>query len=138
MFDINFNFSECFKFFLKNQRNDEINISNFINSLKFHDSKTRVSLILQKILNSKNDLVILLKNNENRCFNIMDVVGDFSLTRTNYFNTLTIPIYINIHLECFFYWKKKQCLFLSSFLPHTRPAAHIGCVIFSHKHPHRS
>ena len=108
MFDLILNFSDCFKFFLKNQKNDEINISNFINSLKFHDSKTRVSLILQKILNSKNDLVILLKNNENRCFNIMDVVGDFSLTRTNYFNTLSIPIYINTHVEYFLFIGRKN------------------------------
>jgi len=62
---INFNIGSLFNCFCKEietEEHYEVSFSNFINSLKFHDNKTRISLILQKIVNSRNDLAILYKN----------------------------------------------------------------------------
>ena len=109
---INFNIGSLFNCFCKSPEKTEMeqyetNFSNFINSLKFHDNKTRISLILQKIVNSHNDLAILYKNKENKGYDIIDVCGNYNPTMINNFNMVSIPIYINCSLEYFIFVGRK-------------------------------
>ena len=107
---INFNIGSLFNCFCKEietEEHYEVSFSNFINSLKFHDNKTRISLILQKIVNSHNDLAILYKNKENKGYDIIDVCGNYNPTMINNFNMVSIPIYINGSLEYFIFVGRK-------------------------------
>ena len=93
MFDVILNFEGIFRYLFS--RNKKHNNMDFINNLKPHDKKTRISMILQKISNGHHYLTMLYRHYDNNKFELIDYFGDYNLTKITYFNSITIPIFEN-------------------------------------------
>src|SRR5690348_15086574 len=96
MFDLNISINNliknCFPFKNKNQ----IKIKDFINSIKNHNSEIRINMILERIVNGTWDLAIIYKNDiQNNSLKLISYYGDYELSRINYLNIVSIPIYQN-------------------------------------------
>ena len=81
---------------MKKRNTEKLPLNYFLNSLKHHDTETKITMILQRIANGSVDLIILYIVNNDDSHIPLDYYGDYEINKIHYFKTISsIPILKN-------------------------------------------
>src|SRR5690242_1624057 len=100
MLDINLDFNGIFSgiFNFKKKKKRQTNFNDFFNSLSGKSNESRINMIIEKMVNSKNDVGLLYKV-ENNANHLITFYGEYNINKNNNLNLKSIPIFLNGKLD---------------------------------------